>query len=199
MESMIDSTSDFRVLDRQLACWANRLVNELGIEASAAAELGSSIAREVAALDQQVRLRLRESQPVRIADRLAELIAFQGFMDSVHATAAPPTVVRAQVIVQNYVCFVYLGESCFRELRKLPLGTTKRCCAFLTDNPVRAFRNAIAHANWRYTPDFSGLEFWARKGASLEEPPVRWDVSQEDLNFWQAVARCTAYAAYSSL
>lgn len=84
MESMIDSPSDFRVLDRQLAFWANRLVNELGIEAGAASELGSTIAREVAVLDQQVKLRLRESQPVRLADRLGELVAFQGFMDSVH-------------------------------------------------------------------------------------------------------------------
>ena len=32
-------------------------------------------------------------------------------MDYVHRATAPgPAIVRAQVILQNYICFVYLGE-----------------------------------------------------------------------------------------
>ncbi len=121
-------------------------------------------------------------------------------MDFASASGGLPAIARAQVIVQNYVCFVYLGESCFRDLRKaLPPGVGRACCAYLTDNPVRAFRNAVAHANWRYRSDFAAIEFWARKGASLDEPIVKWEVSQGDLNFWQALARCTAYAAYISI
>lgn len=69
----------------------------------------------------------------------------------------------------------------------------------LTDNPVRALRNAIAHSNWRYLPDFSGLEFWAKKGAEVDEPPSRFQVTQHELGFWQTLARCVAYASYLSL
>lgn len=194
------SDQAFAKLDSQLAPWSNRLQSDLGIAADAAPCLATTIAREVAALEPQKRLALRESQPVRLADRLDELKAFQGFMDLASAAGNSPTISRAQVIVQNYVCFVYLGESCFRELRKaLPPGAGKSCCVYLTDNPVRAFRNAIAHANWRYRSDFTAIEFWARKGASLDEPMAKWEVSQSDLNFWQALARCTAYAAYVSI
>jgi hypothetical protein len=74
---------------------------------------------------------------------------------------------------------------------------TKRCCKFLTDNPVRAFRNAVAHAKWQYKPDFSGLTFWSRKGGDASEPLTRFEVSQHDLGFWQALARCVAYVAYT--
>ncbi len=75
-------------------------------------------AREVAAIDPQVRLSIREAQRIHLADRLDELKAFQGFMDFASTAVNSPAISRAQVIVQNYVCFVYLGESCFRDLRK---------------------------------------------------------------------------------
>ena len=68
-----------------------------------------------------------------------------------------------------------------------------------SDNPVRAFRNAIAHANWKYLSDYSGLEYWARKSSDPSEPLSRFEVSQSDLSFWQALARCTAYANFLSL
>ena len=64
---------------------------------------------------------------------------------------------------------------------------------------MRAFRNALAHSNWRYKDDFTGMEFWARKGADLNEPIVRFEVTQLDLGFWQAVSRCTAYATLLTL
>jgi len=47
--------------------------------------------------------------------------------------------------------------------------------------------------------DYSGLVFWAKKGADPNEPLSRFEVSQEDLNFWQTLSRCVAYAAYTSL
>ena len=195
------SAQSFAPMDKQLSRWQQRLVGELRVPAEAAPRLASAISEEVSALDSQLRLRIREAQHVTLEDRLDELSAFQSFMDSLPRERLPPPMVRAQVIIQNYVCFVYLGESCFRQLRKaIPSSSaTGRCCRFLTENPVRAFRNALAHSNWRYRSDFSGLEFWARAGASVDEPLRRWDVAQEDLTFWQAVARCTGYAVYLSL
>jgi hypothetical protein len=132
-------------------------------------QLATTIAREVAALSDEAKERAREASKIPVKIRIEELVAFQGWMDFVHAITEPhPVVVRAQVVYQNYVCFVYLGELCFNVLKgELPPGATaKKCCKFLTDNPVRAFRNAVAHANWRYLPDFSGLEYWLARELS---------------------------------
>ena len=110
-------------------------------------------------------------------------------------------ITRTQVIVQNYVCFVYLNEACFRALLRTskPGSVTRRCCKFLTDNPVRAFRNAIAHSNWAYAAGFGGLTFWARKGSTQDEPLSEFNVNQSELNFWQTLSRAVAYAACQTL
>jgi len=178
-------------LDKQMQQWSTRLRDDLRIGPPESNQLATTITREVAALSDEAKKRAREASQIPLRIRIEELVAFQGWMDLVHVTTEPhPVVVRAQVVYQNYICFVYLGESCFNVLKKeLPSGsTTKKCCRFLTDNPVRAFRNAVAHANWRYLPDFSGLEYWARKGAEPTEPMVRFEVSQQDLSFWQVLA-----------
>lgn len=189
-------------LDKQMQQWSTRLRDDLRIGPPESNQLATTITREVAALADEAKERAREASQIPPKIRLEELVAFQGWMDLVHATTEPhPVVVRAQVVYQNYICFVYLGESCFNVLKKeLPSASTaKKCCRFLTDNPVRAFRNAVAHANWRYLPGFSGLEYWARKGAEPTGTMVRFEVSQQDLSFWQALARCTAYASFLTL
>lgn len=175
-----------------------RITRDLKLDAQCAQHLATTIRREVQALPEQDRKLLYVQEGVTVRDRLDELIAFQGFMDLVHSLPTDSRLIRAQVLAQNYVCFVYLGESCFMTLRRVsPAGSAiRRCSEFLTQNPVRAFRNAVAHALWRYRDDFSGLEFWARKGSDRDEPTIRWEVSQEDLMFWQAIARCTAYATF---
>ena len=53
--------------------------------------------------------------------------------------------------------------------------------------------------NWQYHSDFSGLQFWAKKGHDDTEPLYKFNLSQEDLTFWQALARCIAYASFLSL
>jgi hypothetical protein len=106
------SADEFSVLDRQLARWRDRLTRELRVPPAAAEALASTIVQEIADLDRGVRTRLRPVGQVSLKDRLSELVAFQAFMDSVPPNA-PPQIVRAQVIVQNYICFVYLGEAYF--------------------------------------------------------------------------------------
>jgi len=189
-------------LDTQMQQWSTRLRDDLRIGPPESNQLATTITKEVASLSEDGKQRVRGASQIPLTIRIKELTAFQGWMDLVHTTSEPhPVVVRAQVVYQNYICFVYLGESCFNVLKKeLPSGSAaKKCCKFLTDNPVRAFRNAVAHANWRYLPDLSGLEYWARKGAEPTEPMVRFEVSQQDLSFWQALARCTAYASFVTL
>jgi hypothetical protein len=188
-------------LDQQMQTWSTRLRDDLKIGPPESNQLATTIAREVGALSDEAKQRVRDASQIPLATRIEELIGFQGFMDHVCDVGGSSVMVRAQVVYQNYVCFVYLSESCFNVLKKeLPSGSTaKKCCRFLTDNPIRAFRNAVAHANWCYLPDFSGLEFWARKGAESTEPIVRFEVAQQELGFWQALARATGYAAFLSL
>jgi hypothetical protein len=189
-------------LDEQMQRWSTRLRDDLRIRPPESNQLATTITKEVAALPDDAKERVKAASQIPLTIRIEELMAFQGWMDHVHHMNRPhPVVVRAQVVYQNYICFVYLEESCFSVLRKeLPSGSTaKKCCAFLTDNPVRAFRNAVAHANWRYLPDFSGLEYWARKGKEPTDPMVRFEVLQQDLSFWQTLARCTAYASFLTI
>ena len=188
-------------LDRQMRAWSKRLITELKLKKEDTQKLATTIASEVRWLSKEAKIEIINASPVDIKYRYEELLAFQNWMDIVHKSEKHPSVVRAQVIVQNYICFVYLNESCFDILRKhVSSGSAcKKCCNFLINNPVRAFRNAIAHSNWCYKSDFSGIRYWARKGADPDEPLNEFEVNQEDLSFWQAVARCTAYAAYENL
>jgi len=188
-------------LDKQMAAWSGRLESELKISSEISPKLATSIAADVRFLSADAKAKLRAASPVPLRERLDELKAFQGWMDYVGKTAPSPYITRAQVITQNYICFVYLPESCFRVLAKIapPDSPTKKCARFLSDNPVRAFRNAISHANWTYRSDFQAIVYWARKGSDPTETLERFEVAQEDLSFWQSLSRCVAYAAFSNL
>jgi hypothetical protein len=188
-------------LDRQLKAFSDRLIEAVGLNEQETGKVATSVAAEIRFLEPGSRAEVHAASPVPLSDRLDELQAFQGWMDVASTVRGNAAVTRAQVIVQNYVCFVYLNEACFRVPRKVskPGSVTRRCCAYLTDNPVRAFRNAIAHSNWTYASDFRGLVYWARKGPDPEEALSRFEVSQGDLDFWQALSRGVAYAAYTSI
>jgi len=189
-------------LDEQMAVWSPRLVSDVRISADDSRKLATKIASEVRFLPVGAKAEIAAASPVPVRDRLKELEAFQSWMDIVAMTGnVSPVVVRAQVITQNYICFVYLPESCFRILSKsLPDGSVGRKCAkFLSDGRVRAFRNAVAHANWCYRKDFKAITYWARKSPDLNEPLSEFEVRQEDLTFWQALSRCVSYAAFSNL
>jgi hypothetical protein len=188
-------------LDKQMKSFEVRLTSEVKLTPEMAAKLATTIASNVRFLSLDQKAEIKAASPVPLADRLNELQAFQGWMDQARTIRNNPFITRAQVISQNYICFVYLPESCFRVLAKVcPSGSAaKKCAQFLSNNPVRAFRNAIAHANWTYRKDFKAIIYWARKGDDPDEPLEKFEVEQEDLSFWQALSRCVAYAAYSNL
>jgi hypothetical protein len=181
--------------------WSAELSAGLKIVPPESDHLASIIEGEVMALSSEAKQRVRAASLIPLEARIEELRAFQSWMDLASEAKTNPVMVRAQVVTQIYICFVYLGEACFKVLRKELSGssTTKKCCKFLTENPVRALRNAVAHSNWQYLPDFSGLEFWAKEGTDPAEGPSRFVVLQRELDFWQALARCTAYASYLGL
>ncbi len=193
-------------LDEQMRRYRSQLSSLARIDEWTTRKLATTIASEVRFLAPEAKNRIKAVSPVKLQDRLDELTAFQAFMDNMSTyrnqkVGALPELVRAQVIVQNYITFVYLPEACFSVLRKeMPKdSTTRKCAKYLTDNPVRSFRNAMAHANWSYNEDFSGLVYWARKGSDPGEPLARHEVDQKTLGFWQSLSRCTAYAAMSNL
>jgi hypothetical protein len=189
-------------LDDQMAAWSARLVADVRISDGDSHKVGTKVASEIRFLPASAKAEIVATSPVNLRDRLQELQAFQGWMDIIATSAnVSPFVVRAQVITQNYICFVYLPESCFRIISKsLPSGSVGRKCAkYLSDGRVRAFRNAVAHANWCYRSDFGGITYWARKSSDMAEPLSQFEVLQEELAFWQALSRCVAYAAFSNL
>ncbi len=188
-------------IDKQMAVWSERLKSELKIDEEHSRKLATAIAADVRFLPAEVKAEIRAASPVPLNDRLQELQAFQGWMDAVRNSTPSPYVVRAQVVTQNYICFVYLPESCFRILAKTaPTGSTLRKCAqFLNNNPVRAFRNSVAHANWAYRSDFRAIVYWARKGSDPSERLEQFEVTQDELVFWQSLSRCVAYAAFTNL
>jgi hypothetical protein len=188
-------------LDKQMAAWSGRLQTELRVSSEDSGKLATTIAASVRFLPAAAKIQLMDASPVLLRDRLNELQAFQGWMELVGETSPSPFITRAQVITQNYICFVYLPESCFRVLAKIAPhdSVTRKCARFLSDNPVRAFRNAISHANWTYRDDFRAIVYWARKGSDSNDALERFEVAQEDLSFWQALSRCVAYAAFSNL
>ncbi len=191
----------WQTLDGQMAKWSARLVSELKVTEGESRTLATNIASEVRFLPREAKVSIADASPVPLADRLQELQAFQGWMEIAHKMRQSPFVVRAQIITQNYICFVYLPESCFRTLSKVaPTGSvTRRCAQYLSDNPIRAFRNAIAHANWTYRNDFGAIIYWARKGNDPAAPMHRFEVEQEEISYWQELSRCVAYAAFSNL
>jgi hypothetical protein len=188
-------------LDSQMSKWAARLENEVKLAPKAVCNLATTISSEVRFLPANAKSDIRTASPVPLTDRLAELQAFQGWLDQTQTIRNDPFMARAQVLSQSYICFVYLPEACFRILAKVcPSGSaTKKCAQFLSNNPVRAYRNAIAHANGTYRSDFRAIIYWARRGCEPTDPLERFEVEQADLNFWQALSRCVAYAAYSNL
>ncbi len=190
-------------MDNQMSSFSRELVEIVKLNIDDVNRLATKISSEVRFLDEVSKSEIANASLVPISARLHELQAFQSWMDISRQPnlSKLPAVVRAKVITQNYICFCYLPESCFSVLRKRmpPDSATYKCAKFLTDNPVRAFRNTIAYSNWTYEKDFSGLVYWARKGANSDEPLEQFSVKGNELDFWQALSRCLAYAAFSNL
>ena len=108
-----DKSTEWSKLDQHMHRYSPRLRDDLRIETAASNRLATTIAQECAALSPEALTEIRQQDVVGLDTRLEELIAFQAFMNLASSIPPHPSVTRAQVITQNYVCFVYLGDSCF--------------------------------------------------------------------------------------
>jgi hypothetical protein len=191
-------------LDGIMRQYFPRLRGDLGLTPPASNSLASTLASEVHALPSDVLRGIRDEDVVGLQRRIDELVAFERFMDfASQAQAASGSFApraRAQVVCQLYTVFVYLGDACFSRLRKSAAtgSVLKKCCKYLTDYPVRGLRNAVAHSGWRYTDDFTGIMFHYFED---EQKMKRRDytVTQLELDFWDKLARVTAYAAFQTI
>ena len=58
----------------------------------------------------------------------------------------------------------------------------------------------FSHANWLYNTTFTGLKCWVLEDAHNRSGPMRcFQVSQSELDFWQALSRGVAYSTYEQL
>lgn len=191
-----------RHLDTQLATFGRRLCAEVGLAQNEASMVATLIAAEVRFLPADLKDEIRRASPVSIDARYDELRAFQDWSDYATSIKGVPSITRASVIVQNYVCFAYLKDACFEVIarRASPESVVARVSAYLSSWPVRDFRNAFSHANWCYDDTFSGLNCWVLIDARKRDGKMReFHISQADLNFWQSLSRGAAYAAYEQL
>ncbi len=165
-------------LDVQFLQWKHKLIEEVKIPPNICDALATTVQNEIKELSEENIKDIKLASPINLATRLEELSAFQSMMDTFNQMRPQPEIVRTQILAQNYICFIYLKDTLFEKLRRaLPTGSiTKKYCKFLLSNPVRAFRNSLAHGNWKYKSDFSGIEFWAYKGGPDENPMPSWEV-----------------------
>ncbi|WP_375585957.1 hypothetical protein [Cyclobacterium xiamenense] len=191
----------FQNFDAQLFQFRDKLETIVKIPSGNVDCVASKIANEIENNKGVLRDKIMLASPIPLETRLEELNSFQTMMDTFNNLKPLPEIIRTQVITQNYICFVYLKDTLFDVLRKNSEkgSVTKICTNFLLENPVRSFRNAIAHGNWKFNQDYTGIEFWARKGGNSGDPLTKFLVLQSELGFWQMLARAVAYTAYLKL
>lgn len=194
----VEKPMSFAHLDQQLS--AVRMVED----APALAEdvwgsLATTVHNEIIALGEAAHNQIRMSlliPPERYAE---ELTAFQAWMDIARANAANPAIVRAQVITELYVAFVWLRDSLMKPVaahapEDSVIWIVQR---FLSTDRRRLLRNAIAHGRWCYLPNFRGLECWAEPSGGRQHE--RFEILQRKLDAWQLLARGTAIATLLAL
>jgi hypothetical protein len=82
-------------LDIQMQSFSGRLIGEVKLIPEMAAKLATTIAADVRFLSPEQKSEIRTASPVPLSDRLAELHAFQGWMDHAHTVRNDPFITRA--------------------------------------------------------------------------------------------------------
>lgn len=188
-------------VDLQMRKFRSKLMNDLGFDKATSSALATTFAQELKTLSEvQVRAIKESFGPVPIDLVFEEITAFQQWME-LATEISDPVVKRAQVITTCYTCFLYLGDGCFRKLAKfMPKNTAvSRACRFLVSKPIKAFRNAFAHGKWHYqfTNELASIVYWDWDNLN-SKTDVRWEVNDLELEFWEKLARSTAYVFYQT-
>lgn len=209
------------VIDKQIAPFEARIVNEIKMPGKLARVVASTVFDEVGAIaDDKLLQQLRESSPLSIRHRLFLFEDFQIWDRAIMPTLTDPTsslpperirnaFLEMQAIVRMYMSVVFASDGLFEKLAKSGPTETRKCARYFRNNRMRALRNAVAHGNWQLVaPD--SLRYWARKGAGIdpcphcrkpqqEEPLEVFNASNDDMNFYLALTRGVTWAALLAL
>lgn len=161
--------------------------------------LATTIHEEIAGLEETVTNQLQLSVLIPPDRYVEEITAFQAWMDIAYANAGNPAIVRAQVMTELYVAFVWLRDSLMKPIAAAASDQSAFAVVerFISSGLRRTLRNAVAHGRWCYLPDFSGLECWAEP--TQGQPHERFEISQTDLDAWQLLSPGAAIAALLAL
>lgn len=190
-------------LDDQIFAFYERLVTDINIEPEKTHIVASTVASETENLKSNSSIieEIAKCSPISLTSRLNELIAYQAWSDFAYQSKQP-FIVRTNIIVMSYISFIYLKDALFEVILKYTPdnSVSKKCAAYLTSGKVRDFRNAFSHANWEYAPNFRHLECWVLEDARNKSGLVRnFQVTQDDLDFWQTLSRGLGYSIYLTL
>ncbi len=106
-------------LDRQLAVFRDRLCGEVGLKPEDAGKVATLVAADIRFLPVEAKEEIKAASPVPLSARFEELVAFQVWSDFATSIGSNPAITRASVVVQNYICFVYLKDACLRLLQSV--------------------------------------------------------------------------------
>jgi hypothetical protein len=160
--------------------------------------LATSIYDEIATLDEVTVNRLRHALPIPPERYREEMEAFQSWMTIAHSNAGNPVIVRAQVMTQLYVAFVWLRDALMRPVVEAMANDSLvgKVEKFLGSGKPRNLRNAVAHGRWCYLPDFDGLEFW---DGPRHDNLKRFQITGNTLGAWQTLSRGVSIATLLAL
>src|SRR3970040_85831 len=93
-------------IDNQMKAYRTKLMDDLGLDSIASNNLATAISLEIDNLSQSQMEEVKNTfTPIPIELVFEEINAFQQWMD-LSTKIKGPLVTRAQVIVQNYICFL---------------------------------------------------------------------------------------------
>lgn len=183
-------------LDRQLLA-ARRATEAPDLPDRAWSRLATSIYDEVAPLDERAVNELRLSMLVPPERWVEELAVFQSWTTIAHLNEGDPAIVRAHVMTELYISFVWLWDSLMKPAAAAL--STQSCLArlerFLGSGRRGTLRNAVARGRWAPMPDSGGVECWAELTYGYQ----RVEIGRADLEAWQMLSRGAAIAVLLAL
>lgn len=200
--------------DKSLSRHSYRLINDVGVEPQFLSQISTTIYHELSKLTFEQFNAIQGASPVDIEYHYQMLAQHEKALRDVPdmQNMLSVEINLGLVIYSYYMTFVYFKDNCFDTARKnLPDRTiSKRICRFLLANPVRAFRNSIAHGNWQFLysePNKQGIKtnlrrivFFANNGESKPDVSLqdmsRFEVTIDEIDFWQELSRITAMTIY---
>ena len=152
----------FDNLDRQLSAF-HWNTDAPAIPPADRPRVATLVHAEVAALPEVRMNQIRQQILIPPERYVEEMTAFQAWTSLSDALGRDPVVVRARVMTELYVSFVWLRDALMAPVAgATPAnGTVAVVERFLKSGRRRLLRNAIAHGRWCYLAQFDGLEIWA--------------------------------------